>query len=206
LIRGHPGGAVRSTADYEAVVAPSARNVSTCVGFSDQPPFALFICQDEDQRRQFLTAADLELTGHRSHPSAPSEQHDHVAADAFSSPSSATPTAVCSRPVDSPPTRPATPHAALTYGEWRSRQLVARTPTIPHFPTRADDREGHKAGTLAARIRWTANLSVTQPATTVWLLDTGCHRGTHRDPAYQMCAPATLGRGVAHTSRRSRPR
>jgi hypothetical protein len=45
---------------------------------SDQPPFVIFICQDQDQRRQFLSAADRELTGHRWHPSAPPEQHDHV--------------------------------------------------------------------------------------------------------------------------------
>jgi hypothetical protein len=44
----------------------------------DQPPFVLFICQDESQRGQFLSAADPELTGHRWHPSAPPEQHDHV--------------------------------------------------------------------------------------------------------------------------------
>jgi Replication-relaxation len=45
---------------------------------SDQPPFVLFICQDQNQRHQFLSAADREITGHRSRPSAPPEQDDHV--------------------------------------------------------------------------------------------------------------------------------
>lgn len=45
---------------------------------SDQPPFVLFVCQDEDQRRQFLNTADHELTGHRWYPSARPEQHDHI--------------------------------------------------------------------------------------------------------------------------------
>ena len=44
----------------------------------DRPPFVVFICQDESQRAQFLTAADRELTGHRWHPSAPPEQYDYV--------------------------------------------------------------------------------------------------------------------------------
>ena len=48
------------------------------VADSDQPPFVLFICQDESQRSQFLGAADRALTGHRWHPSAPLERHDHV--------------------------------------------------------------------------------------------------------------------------------
>jgi hypothetical protein len=50
----------------------------TPLGDSDQPPFVLFIGQDENQRGQFLSAADRELTGHRWHPSAPLKQHDHV--------------------------------------------------------------------------------------------------------------------------------
>jgi hypothetical protein len=45
---------------------------------SEQPPFVLFICQNESQRSQFLNAADRELIGHRWHSRAPSEQHDHV--------------------------------------------------------------------------------------------------------------------------------
>jgi hypothetical protein len=45
---------------------------------SDEPPFVLFICQDESQRRQFISAADRELTGHRWHPTAPPEKYDYV--------------------------------------------------------------------------------------------------------------------------------
>jgi hypothetical protein len=45
---------------------------------SDQPPFVLFICQDEEQRGQFLNAADRELTGQRWHPSTAPDQQDHV--------------------------------------------------------------------------------------------------------------------------------
>jgi hypothetical protein len=41
-------------------------------------PFVVFICQDPDQRAQFLAAADRELTGHRWHPSAPPERHEYV--------------------------------------------------------------------------------------------------------------------------------
>ena len=42
------------------------------------PPFVLFVCQDEQQRERFLAAADQELTGHRWHPSAPPDRHEHV--------------------------------------------------------------------------------------------------------------------------------
>jgi len=44
----------------------------------DSPPYVLFICQDENQRSQFLSAADRELTGHRWHPSAAPAQHEHI--------------------------------------------------------------------------------------------------------------------------------
>jgi hypothetical protein len=41
-----------------------------------EPPWVLFICQDEQHRDKFLAAADRDLTGHLWHPSAgPSEQH-----------------------------------------------------------------------------------------------------------------------------------
>ena len=44
----------------------------------DLPPFVLFVCQDEDQRSQFLAAADRELLGHRWHPSVEPERHQYV--------------------------------------------------------------------------------------------------------------------------------
>jgi hypothetical protein len=44
--------------------------------YSDgEPPFVMFICQNEDQRERFLAAADHELTGQVWHPSAPADQH-----------------------------------------------------------------------------------------------------------------------------------
>ena len=40
------------------------------MGYADgEPPFVLFVCQDEDQRDRFLRAADRELTGQHWHPS-----------------------------------------------------------------------------------------------------------------------------------------
>ncbi|HEX8745176.1 MAG TPA: replication-relaxation family protein [Thermoleophilaceae bacterium] len=42
------------------------------------PPFVLFVCQDEGQRERFLATADEELTGHRWHPSAPPDRHEHA--------------------------------------------------------------------------------------------------------------------------------
>ncbi|MBA3263127.1 MAG: hypothetical protein H0T69_11815, partial [Thermoleophilaceae bacterium] len=40
------------------------------------PPWVLFVCQDQPHRDKFLAAADRDLTGHRWHPSAgPSERH-----------------------------------------------------------------------------------------------------------------------------------
>jgi hypothetical protein len=88
---------------------------------ADRPPFVLFICQDEDQRSQFLSAADRELTGHRWHPSTPPEQKRprRPAVDTSCSPSNATPTTACLRPGDSPHSRPATPRELRRYGEWR---------------------------------------------------------------------------------------
>jgi hypothetical protein len=43
------------------------------------PPYVLFVCQDQDQREQFMAAADHELTGHRWHPSVHGDGHEHVA-------------------------------------------------------------------------------------------------------------------------------
>ena len=43
------------------------------------PPYVLFICQDQSQREQFMAAADHELTGHRWHPSVSTERHEYVA-------------------------------------------------------------------------------------------------------------------------------
>jgi hypothetical protein len=42
------------------------------------PPFVVFVCQDASQRNQFLAAADRELTGHRWHPSADPQRHEHT--------------------------------------------------------------------------------------------------------------------------------
>jgi hypothetical protein len=47
-------------------------------GDADEPPFVVFVCQDEAQREQFMSVADRELTGHRSHPSLVPGEHDYV--------------------------------------------------------------------------------------------------------------------------------
>jgi len=44
----------------------------------DALPYVLFVCQDADQRDQFLAAADRELSGHRWHPTVTPERHDYV--------------------------------------------------------------------------------------------------------------------------------
>jgi hypothetical protein len=41
-------------------------------------PFVIFICQDEDQRDRFLTAADRELTGQLWHPSTASDEKVYI--------------------------------------------------------------------------------------------------------------------------------
>jgi Replication-relaxation len=48
--------------------------------YADQPapPLVLFVCQAQEQRQHFVTAADYELTGHLWHPSAGPEHHDYV--------------------------------------------------------------------------------------------------------------------------------
>jgi hypothetical protein len=50
----------------------------TTYGTQPSPPLALFVCQSQDQCRQFLAAADHELTGHQWHPSADIDRHDYV--------------------------------------------------------------------------------------------------------------------------------
>ena len=44
----------------------------------EEPPYILFICQDETQRDDFLACADRELTGHRWHPSHGSDEHEYT--------------------------------------------------------------------------------------------------------------------------------
>jgi hypothetical protein len=46
-----------------------------------EPPFVVFVCQDQRQREQFMAAADHELTGHRWHPSVEPDHHDYVGRD-----------------------------------------------------------------------------------------------------------------------------
>jgi hypothetical protein len=43
----------------------------------EDPPYVLFICQDQEQRDLFMTAADHELTGYRWHATAP-DQHRYL--------------------------------------------------------------------------------------------------------------------------------
>jgi hypothetical protein len=101
---------------------------------SDRPPFVLFICQDEDQRGQFLSAADHELTGHRWHPSAPPDQQDHVSRrhilfaierDAHDGVLEAW---------RLPASRPATARELLRYGGWRWHPLRSEAVRDPRSP------------------------------------------------------------------------
>jgi hypothetical protein len=50
----------------------------TTYGERDEPPYVLFVCQDADQREQFLRGADHQLTGHHWQPSTRPDQHDHI--------------------------------------------------------------------------------------------------------------------------------
>jgi Replication-relaxation len=43
-----------------------------------EPPFVLFICQDDTERDDFLARADHELTGHHWHPTHTADQHLYV--------------------------------------------------------------------------------------------------------------------------------
>jgi Replication-relaxation len=45
---------------------------------SDQPPYVVFVCHDQQQREQFMAAADHELTGHRWHPSVKPDDYQYV--------------------------------------------------------------------------------------------------------------------------------
>lgn len=47
-------------------------------GDGDEAPFVVFVCQDEEQREQFMSAADRELTGHRWHPSVDPDEYEYV--------------------------------------------------------------------------------------------------------------------------------
>ncbi len=50
------------------------------LGYRHDPPFVLFVCQDDQQRGAFLHAADRELTGHLWHPSDTAD-HDFAGRD-----------------------------------------------------------------------------------------------------------------------------
>lgn len=47
-------------------------------GDGDGPPFVVFVCQDKQQREQFMAAADHELTGHSWHPSLHPDEYQYV--------------------------------------------------------------------------------------------------------------------------------
>jgi Replication-relaxation len=50
----------------------------TPYGERDEAPFVLFVCQDSNQREQFMSVADRELTGHRWHPSLDRDDYEYV--------------------------------------------------------------------------------------------------------------------------------
>lgn len=47
-------------------------------GNAEQPPFVVFVCQDDDQRHDFMAVADHELAGHRWHPSIRADEHEYI--------------------------------------------------------------------------------------------------------------------------------
>ena len=50
----------------------------TGLGERSEPPFVLFICQNDAQRDDFLARADDELTGHHWHPTNSPDQHKYI--------------------------------------------------------------------------------------------------------------------------------
>lgn len=54
---------------------------TTIYGREDSPPWVVFICQDDEQRRLFLDHADRELTGHIWGPSVPPDSYEYVGRD-----------------------------------------------------------------------------------------------------------------------------
>jgi hypothetical protein len=50
----------------------------TPLGNRGEPPFVLFVCQDDEQRDLFLDAADRQLTGHRWHPDVSPDRYQYV--------------------------------------------------------------------------------------------------------------------------------
>jgi hypothetical protein len=50
----------------------------TTYGANCSPPIVVFVCQTQDQCRQFLTAADHELTGHHWRPTADLDEQDYL--------------------------------------------------------------------------------------------------------------------------------
>ena len=107
-----------------------------------QPPFVLFVCQDEAQRAQFLTAADRELTGHRWHPSARSR------------------TPRLRRPATNPlrararrPRRPARGLATPRVSPWASRANRGCAPRTTRWTRRSAIRRHRRTGIRTQRTR-----------------------------------------------------
>jgi len=50
----------------------------TPYGERNEAPFVVFVCQDANQREQFMSVADRELTGHRWHPSLDRDDYEYV--------------------------------------------------------------------------------------------------------------------------------
>jgi Replication-relaxation len=61
---------------YDAFLCWWVRYTSYADG--ESLPYVVFVCQDEEQREQFVAAGDRELTGHRWHPTVPPERHEYV--------------------------------------------------------------------------------------------------------------------------------
>jgi hypothetical protein len=61
---------------YDALLAWWWRR--THLGARGDPPYVLFICEDDEQRDDLLARADGELTAHLWHPSSTVDHHEYV--------------------------------------------------------------------------------------------------------------------------------
>jgi hypothetical protein len=53
----------------------------TALSETGEPPFIVFVCQEQRHREQLMRAADHELTGHRWHPSLSPDHHEYAGRD-----------------------------------------------------------------------------------------------------------------------------
>jgi hypothetical protein len=81
---------------------------SRAFGQHGEPPFALFVCQDETHRDKFLAAADRDLTGRLWHASVDPSPNHHPGRLQPCSPANPTRTPACSKHTGCRPSHQAT--------------------------------------------------------------------------------------------------